>query len=185
VVVAGAAWVTVRSLTLWVTTHPALPAAAVVVAGALSLRRPRTPRTPSTPTPQETPVIQIVIQTIGLLHPGARDLIGDGLFFDLSDRLRNPHADRSMRYRTGLDPDVRDHVLGTPGAMRVVEQIAEQARGALSYADRRHRLVRVTVACRGGRHRSVAIAEEAARYLRTAGIGVEVDHRHIDRPVVE
>ncbi|WP_372496897.1 RapZ C-terminal domain-containing protein [Streptomyces shenzhenensis] len=34
----------------------------------------------------------------------------------------------------------------------------------------------------GGRHRSVAIAEEIAAYLRAGG--VEVEHRHIDRPVL-
>jgi UPF0042 nucleotide-binding protein len=91
-----------------------------------------------------------------------------------------------MRERTGLDRGVRDHVLNTAGAMRIVEQIAESAKGVLDgYADRRNRLVRVTVACRGGRHRSVAIAEEAARYLRTGGIGVEVEHRHIHLPVVQ
>lgn len=132
-----------------------------------------------------TGLTQVVIQSIGLLHPGARTLIGNGLYYDLSDRLRNPADDKRLRQMTGLDAAVRDHVLGTPGAMQIVERIAEEARGALSYADKKSKLVRVTVACRGGRHRSVAIAEEAARYLRTDGIGVEVEHRHINLPVIE
>lgn len=128
---------------------------------------------------------QVVIQTIGLRHPGARDLIGDGLYYDLSNRLRNPADDQALRYQTGLDPDVRDHVLTTPGAMQIVERIAEEAQGALTYADKKTRLVRVTISCRGGRHRSVAIAEETAQYLRTAGINVETDHRHINLPVID
>ena len=128
---------------------------------------------------------KVVITTIGTLHaPGGP--VEDGLYFDLSDKLRNPADDPAMRYLTGLDPKVRDHVLATPGAMPVVERIAESAKAVLqSYADKRHKLVKVTVACRGGRHRSVAIAEAAAQYLRGDGIGVEVDHQHIDRPVVE
>lgn len=131
-------------------------------------------------------LVQVTIRTIGLLHPGAHALIEDGLFYDLSDRLRNPHDDPGMRYRTGLDDDVREHVLSTPGAMEWVARIAEETRGVLeAWAGRRHRLVHVTVACRGGRHRSVAVAEAAATYLRTEGIGVEVDHRHIGLPVVQ
>lgn len=131
--------------------------------------------------------IQILIQSIGLLHPGAQKLIPrGGLYYDLSGQLRNPHSDPKMRQLTGLDPVVRDHVLTTPGAMRIVERIAEEARAVLDgYADRRSRLVWVTVACRGGRHRSVAVAEEAARYLRTGGVGVEVEHRHVKLPVVQ
>ncbi|MFG2142602.1 hypothetical protein ACGFRG_00125 [Streptomyces sp. NPDC048696] len=38
--------------------------------------------------------------------------------------------------------------------------------------------------CGGGRHRSVAVAEEVAKRLRAAGIGVETEHRHIDRPIL-
>jgi UPF0042 nucleotide-binding protein len=131
-------------------------------------------------------LVKVVITTIGTLHLQARDLVDDGLYFDLSDKLRNPADDQALRYLTGLDPKVRDHVLNTPGAMQMVEQIAESARAVVeSYADKRHRVVHVTVACRGGRHRSVAVAEAAAQYLRTGGIGVECDHRHIDLPVVK
>ncbi|MFH8379016.1 hypothetical protein ACH4A7_36520 [Streptomyces cyaneofuscatus] len=36
----------------------------------------------------------------------------------------------------------------------------------------------------GGRHRSVVVAEELAARLRAAGIGVETEHRHVDRPVL-
>ncbi|MFH8410683.1 hypothetical protein ACH4FX_38820 [Streptomyces sp. NPDC018019] len=130
--------------------------------------------------------VQVVIQTIGTRHPDAITLIEDGLYFDLGNRLRNPHDDPAMRYRTGLDDDVREHVLATPGAAGIAEKIAESAKAVFfDYAGPRRRLVKVTVACRGGRHRSVAIAEQAAEYLRTAGVGVETDHRHINRPVID
>ncbi|MER5965394.1 hypothetical protein [Streptomyces sp. NPDC002057] len=49
------------------------------------------------------------------------------------------------------------------------------------------RLVRLTVACQGGRHRSVAVAEAVAARVRAAwggAYGVEVEHHHIDHPVL-
>ncbi|MFI5868362.1 hypothetical protein [Streptomyces sp. NPDC051546] len=131
-------------------------------------------------------LVQVVIQTIGTLHDDALALAADTLFFDLGGKLRNPHSDPAMRYRTGLDPAVREHVLTTPGANDEINRIMGQTTALLNgYADRRGKLVRVTVACRGGRHRSVAIAEQAAEYLRAEGVGVEVEHRHIHLPVVE
>ncbi|MCX4816798.1 hypothetical protein OG601_47630 [Streptomyces sp. NBC_01239] len=137
-------------------------------------------------TQQTDDLVQVAIQTIGTLHPDALQLVGDGLYFDLGGKLRNPHQDPQMRYRTGLDDEVRDHVLGTPGAMKTVTQIAESAKALLfSYANPRQRLIRVTIACRGGRHRSVAVAEQVAEYLRIDDVGVEVEHRHIGLPVVE
>ncbi|KJY27427.1 RNase adapter RapZ [Streptomyces sp. NRRL S-495] len=91
-----------------------------------------------------------------------------------------------MRELTGLDPAVREHVLTTPGIMPMVERIAASARGVLdAWADPRRKLVHVTVACKGGRHRSVAVAEAAAEYLRGDGIGVEVEHHHVHLPVVQ
>lgn len=135
-------------------------------------------------TTENNGTIQVTISSMGTLHPEGR--IEDGLYFDLGGKLRNPHHDPAMRYRTGLDSQVRDHVLATPGAMDLVERIAESAMAVLhDYADKRGRLVHVTLSCRGGRHRSVAIAEETAAYLRAHGVGVEVDHQHIHLPVVE
>jgi UPF0042 nucleotide-binding protein len=142
-----------------------------------------------TPNTQSGALVQVVVHSIGTLHPDALDLIGahDGLFFNVGDgRFRNPHADPRLRELTGLDELVRDHVLQTPGVMPEVERIAESAKAVLfSYANRRRKLVHVVVACRGGRHRSVAISESVADYLRIDEVGVEVEHHHVDHPVVQ
>ena len=133
-----------------------------------------------------TGLTQIVIHTIGTLHPDALQNIPDGLYYDLGGRFRNPHDNPEMRYRTGLDPEVREHVLTTEGVMPMVERIAESAKAVLvTYANPRLKLVNVTIACRGGRHRPVAVAEEVAKYLRTDGFGVETQHHHINLPVIE
>ncbi|MGW2546560.1 RapZ C-terminal domain-containing protein [Kitasatospora sp. NPDC001574] len=141
------------------------------------------------PNTQSGGLVQVVIHSIGTLHPDALDILGrqDCLYYNVGDqRFRNPHADPAMRELTGLDDVVRDHVLQTPGMMPEVEKIAESAKAVLySYANRRRRLVHVVVACKGGRHRSVAAAEAAAEYLRTDEIHVEVEHHHVQRPVVQ
>lgn len=131
-------------------------------------------------------LIRVVITTYGTLH-GPAPADGDALLIDLSNALRNPHHDPQMRYRTGLDPDVRAHVLETPGADRVVSLNVDRIRALNTVHTLQVQpiLTRVHVACRGGRHRSVAVAEEIARELRREGIGVEVYHRDINKSVVE
>ena len=131
-------------------------------------------------------LIRVVITTYGVLH-GPAPAEGDALLVDLSSALRNPHQDPEMRYRTGLDPVVRHHVLTTPGADRIVSLNVDRIRALVTVHTLQVQptLTRVHIACRGGRHRSVAVAEEIARELRRENIGVEVYHRDIDKPVVE
>ncbi|MFC8885847.1 hypothetical protein ACFT54_09830 [Streptomyces cinereoruber] len=131
-------------------------------------------------------LVAAVIASIGVRHDGAHDLVTDGLYLDLRRALRNPADDPTMRYRTGLDPDVRDHVLNTPGAREIIARTAVQLR-ALADEVPAGRLVRLTVACQGGRHRSVAVAEEVGRRVWEAWggeYGVDIEHHHIDHPVL-
>ncbi|WP_306324131.1 MULTISPECIES: RNase adapter RapZ [unclassified Streptomyces] len=135
--------------------------------------------------------IQSVITSYGEGHHDAP--AGDALLVD-TRVLRNPPEDPEIRERmlqkTGLDPEVRHYVMQTPGARELVKRSAEKAR-LLLHQDNLHQWsgpqafrVDVHVKCGGGRHRSVAVAEEIAAHLRAAGIGCEVDHRHIDRPIL-
>lgn len=131
-------------------------------------------------------MVQVLITTYGTLHGPAPDE-GDALTIDLSNALRNPHANPDMRYLTGLDPEVRQHVLTTPGADRIVALNVDRIRALVTVHTLQVQpmLTRVHIACRGGRHRSVAVAEEIARELRDEGLEVEVQHRDMGRPVVE
>src|SRR5690606_21176738 len=117
------------------------------------------------------------ITTYGTLHGAAP--AGDALQVDLTRALHNPHANPDMRYLTGLDPEVRQHVLTTPGADRIVALNVDRIRALATVHSMQWQpqLTRVHIACRGGRHRSVAIAEEIARQLRDEGLEVEVQHR--------
>lgn len=127
--------------------------------------------------------IQCVVQSFGYGHgePPRADIT-----IDTRRHLRNPHANRAMRQLTGLDAVVRDHVLATPGARRVIEHAADMARDLLvDVANANWQLVTVGVGCVGGRHRSVAVAEEVGVALRAAGVGVVVEHRDVDKPVIQ
>ncbi|MFJ1757357.1 hypothetical protein [Kitasatospora sp. NPDC088134] len=140
------------------------------------------------PNPQSDGLVQVVVHSVGILHEDALALLtagSGGLVFNIAtDEARDRLHDPAMRELTGLDPAVREHVLSTPGIMPKVEQIAASARGVLTaWADHRRWIVHVTVACKEGRHHSVAVAEAAAAYLRGDGIGADVQHHHISRPM--
>ncbi|MGW3114434.1 RapZ C-terminal domain-containing protein [Streptomyces sp. NPDC001091] len=127
--------------------------------------------------------IQVVVTSFGYGHSPAPEA---DITLDTRRHLRNPHHDPAMRDLTGLDSAVRQHVLTTPGARHLITNTAVMAQILLTdVADARQRLVTVAVGCVGGRHRSVAIAEEIAVSLRSLGVGVEVEHRDIDKPVIQ
>jgi RNase adaptor protein for sRNA GlmZ degradation len=134
-------------------------------------------------------MIHTVIISYGIGHHD--DPPGTALRID-TRTLRNPPDDPTVRERmlhsNGLDPEVRDYVLNTMGAMEIVERAVDQT-AALLLADSMpggdpHLRTDVHVACGGGRHRSVAIAEELGAQLRGLGVGVEVEHRHIGREIL-
>lgn len=103
------------------------------------------------------------------------------LTIDARRTLRNPHHDPAMRYKTGLDFSVRAHVLDTPGARELILHTAAAALGLLAATSLD---VAIATGCAGGRHRAVALAEEIAARLRTAGVVVKVEHRDIGKPVL-
>ncbi|MEW1906201.1 RNase adapter RapZ [Streptomyces sp. NPDC086147] len=130
--------------------------------------------------------VAAVVSSIGVRHDGAPGLVTDGLYLDLSRALRNPADDPAMRYRTGLDADVHAHVLVTPAALEVILRTAVQLRALVDEVPM-GRLVRLTVACQGGRHRSVAVAEAVGLLVWEAwsgAYGVEIEHHHIGHPVL-
>lgn len=111
--------------------------------------------------------------------PDAADMVLDARF------LPNPHWVAELRPCSGLEPPVRDYVLGQEQAEvfleRVVELVRFMAPGFL--AEQKRRLV-LALGCTGGHHRSVALAEELARRLKEdPGLVVNLRHRDVDRTV--
>ncbi|MEU8104501.1 RNase adapter RapZ [Nonomuraea muscovyensis] len=128
-------------------------------------------------------LVQVVIKSFGYGHAPAPRA---DITLDTRTSLRNPHHDPAMRYLTGLDMAVRSHVMTTPGATGMLRNLAAMVTAMLDdFVNAQGRVVRVAIGCVGGRHRSVALAEELAASLRADGVGVEVDHRDIAKPVLD
>jgi RNase adapter protein RapZ len=108
--------------------------------------------------------------------PVDADLVADMRF------LENPHWDPQLRPLSGLDAPVSDAVIHTPAAQHffeLYEKLVSTMRPG--YLTEGKRYVTIAVGCTGGKHRSVASAEELAKRLRTQGIQTLVVHRDLGR----
>ena len=106
--------------------------------------------------------------------PVDADLVADVRF------LPNPHWVPSLQPLTGLDAGVRDYVLAQPAAEAFLDAYLRVLEVSLPGFEREgKRYVTLAVGCTGGRHRSVAIAEQIAR--RLGGHDVTVSHRDLGR----
>ena len=131
--------------------------------------------------PSRTPGrLAVTFQSLGFKYGASRDA---DLLFDVRF-LPNPHYEAELRPLTGRDPEVVAYI-DQGGAL---ERFYERLLPLLDYllpqylAEGKAHLM-VGIACTGGRHRSVAIAEHlAARYQEQDLYQVEVSHRDIARP---
>jgi len=106
--------------------------------------------------------------------PVDADLVADCRF------LPNPHWVPELRPLTGRDTAVRDYVLGQPPADAFVDAYLAVLDVSLPGFEREgKRYVTLAVGCTGGKHRSVAIAEQLA--ARLTGRDVTVSHRDLGR----
>jgi UPF0042 nucleotide-binding protein len=102
---------------------------------------------------------------------------------DVRHHFKDPHVDPALRYLTAADPPVMAAVLGTPGIPGLIRSIVDMAH-AYWCAPRPDPLT-IAIGCAGGRHRSAAVAIEAARLLELDGAAVSLVHRDLSRPVIE
>jgi UPF0042 nucleotide-binding protein len=108
--------------------------------------------------------------------PSHADLVLDVRF------LPNPYFVAELRPQSGLDPKVRDYVLGQADAQTFLEKLGDFGAFLLPrYRAEGKSYLTVAIGCTGGRHRSVAIAEELARRLREGGTPARVWHRDVDK----
>jgi UPF0042 nucleotide-binding protein len=96
--------------------------------------------------------------------------------------LPNPHWQEELRPLTGSDAPVRDYVLDNEDTQAFLAKIEDM----LSFLLPRFRkvgksYVSIGVGCTGGRHRSVAIANELGRWLQSEGVEATVRHRDLGK----
>lgn len=102
------------------------------------------------------------------------------LMFDLRF-LKNPHFVRGLREKTGLDPEVRDYVLSQNDAKEFEDDVWRLLEHSLPrYAADGKAYLTIAIGCTGGKHRSVAMAEQLAKRLEE-GNSVVLAHRDLPR----
>ncbi len=95
--------------------------------------------------------------------------------------LPNPHYDPELRPLTGRDAPVRDAVLDNEDCRDFLSKTGDLLAFLVPrYADVGKTYFTVGIGCTGGRHRSVAVAEELARKLGEANKDVNLHIRHRD-----
>jgi UPF0042 nucleotide-binding protein len=90
--------------------------------------------------------------------------------------------DCRFRPQSGLDVPVRDYVLDRPETSEFLNKLDDMLTMLIpAYVREGKSYLTVAMGCTGGRHRSVALAEELARRLNKQGITTSVFHRDVDR----
>jgi UPF0042 nucleotide-binding protein len=123
--------------------------------------------------------LAVTFQSFGFKHGPPRDA---DLVFDVRF-LPNPHYVHHLRLLTGHDQRVVDYV-GREGKL---DEFYERLMPLLDFVLPEHVAegkahLTVAIGCTGGRHRSVAIAEELARRFRgREDLHVDVAHRDVDK----
>jgi len=122
--------------------------------------------------------LRVTVLSFGFKYglPPDADFVLDARF------LPNPYWVPELRENTGRDAEVSKYVLGQHGARTFIETYARLINTTAPGFEREgKRYLTVAVGCTGGKHRSVAIAEELARRLRDVRLSAAAQHRDLGR----
>lgn len=96
--------------------------------------------------------------------------------------LPNPFFIEHLRAKTGTDQEVADFVLQQNDAQRFLAHVDALLKHVLPlYVREGKSYLTLAIGCTGGRHRSVAIAEELGKRMCGWGYGMQVRHRDLRR----
>ncbi|MBP7335009.1 RNase adapter RapZ [Niveispirillum sp.] len=124
------------------------------------------------------PVLSIFVTSFAYRHgvPREADLVFDVRFLD------NPHWDKALRPLTGLDQPVADYITRDPDYAEFFGNLTRLLEPLLPrYVREGKHYLTIAVGCTGGRHRSVFITRNLARWLAERGYKVGEAHRDLDR----
>ncbi|MGM0396863.1 MAG: RNase adapter RapZ [Bacillota bacterium] len=125
---------------------------------------------------EERGKLSISVTSFGFKHGILLD--GD-LIFDVRF-IPNPYYIPELKDHSGMEMDVRDYVFKWSQTQIFISKTIEMLEFLIPYyvSEGKTRLV-IGIGCTGGKHRSVAIAEEIGNILEKNGHRVLVDHRDL------
>lgn len=95
--------------------------------------------------------------------------------------FKNPHYEPHLRELTGLTQHVKDYVFADPNINLFINKIVDLINFFYPlYLEEGKHYFSVGIGCTGGKHRSVAIAEELVKIFRNTYPLVTIEHRHIE-----
>lgn len=122
---------------------------------------------------------RVTVMSFGFKYglPSDADMVADARF------LPNPFWVPELRQQSGLDEPVRDYLLERDDAEEFIAAYVAALTPVLDgYRRENKRHATIAVGCTGGKHRSVAVAEELGRRLRDLpSVTVNVRHRDLGR----
>lgn len=96
--------------------------------------------------------------------------------------LPNPYFVDELRPKGGLDPAVRDYVLGNAETRKFLDRLYALLEFALPLYQREGKSsLTMALGCTGGRHRSVVLIEELQKRFADGGFFIHVKHRDSDK----
>ena len=120
--------------------------------------------------------LQVNVTSFGFKNglPRAADLVFDVRF------LPNPFYLPELRPLTGLDAGVRDYVFANGQAQEFLDKLNDLLGFMLPrFVEEGKTALVIAIGCTGGHHRSVAIAREVSKFIRSLGYKVTENHRDL------
>ncbi len=125
-----------------------------------------------------TDLFKISILSFGFKYgiPQGIDLLMDVRF------LANPYFISELKNFSGKDLPVKDFILNNPETTEFMKKYSDMLDYLIPLYKREGKVyLTIAIGCTGGRHRSVAIADELAEHVRSCSANVIVTHRDMDR----
>jgi UPF0042 nucleotide-binding protein len=124
-------------------------------------------------------VVRLNVMSFGFKYglPTDANFVADVRF------IPNPHWVPELRPHTGRDSEVSDFVLQADGTQAFIDSYVSALIPVLQgYRRERKHYATIAIGCTGGKHRSVAVAEELGKRLESLGdVRVNVMHRDLGR----
>ena len=122
---------------------------------------------------------RLTVMSFGFKYglPSDVDMVADMRF------LPNPYWDESLRHQSGQDIEVSKYVVSNPLALEFLEHFEKTLEIVVKgYIAENKPFATLAIGCTGGKHRSVAVAEELVKKLgQRDDIQVTLKHRDLGR----